>query len=76
MFPEHCTHIKELNDVRNLVYCCNDCASKIFEVQPASVQQLKAEIVRLKIKELSNSDQYSIGWNRAIDKVIAQIGQL
>jgi hypothetical protein len=33
-----------------VILCCKDCASKILEVQPANVQQLKAEIAAIVTK--------------------------
>jgi len=36
---QRCEHIKKSDDVTSTVYCCDQCASKIMEVQPASLQQ-------------------------------------
>ena len=47
MSSNHCSHIKELNDVKNIIYCCDECASKFSEalkpshnisVMPCSLQ--------------------------------------
>ena len=36
MSSNHCSHIKELNDVKNIIYCCDECASKFSEaLKPA-----------------------------------------
>jgi hypothetical protein len=31
MSSNHCSHIKDLNDVKNIIYCCDECSLKFAD---------------------------------------------